>query len=426
MEKGQEPERQEGNHEPEEKYSFLQEKIKEKPVNWKKVGYKALFIAGAGLIFGLCACMGFYGLKPWAEEHFADPPQKVTIPKDNSEDIEEDEKKEEEEEEPKPAALTIDNYRELNRALYDVTREASKSVVEVSSHEEGEAWLEAEEAKEAAGLLVGDGGTSVLILTKGSMIQGESPVIKVTFPDDSIYEAKLVSRDRNLDLAVVAVEKSRLSDTVWTHTQYATLGNSNVVGRGDTVIAVGSPFGTFGGMAYGVLSTVKDQITLADGSFKLLTSDIGGAKDSTGVLVNLKGEVIGILCGGEEKEAGSLLTAYPISEIRDQLDKLLNRTAIPYLGIIGTDIPEEVKEEKKLTGGIYIKEVEPDSPAMQAGIQSGDVIVSVDGVEINTMSAYKNKLLSYSKGDRLKIKLKREGADGYVDVNYEAVVGSKG
>ncbi|HBA64022.1 MAG TPA: serine protease [Lachnospiraceae bacterium] len=425
MEKGQEPERQEGKKESEEQYSFLQEKIKDKPVNWKKIRYTALFTAGAGLIFGFCVCLGFYGLQPWAREHFTEDTKKVTISKETEEETEDNAVQEEEEKQPEPATLTIDNYRELNRALYDVAREASKSIVKISVKDAGEAWLENEKSSESAGLLMADNGRAVLILTKGSVLQGDQPTIRVTFPDDSVCEAKMVARDRNLDLAVVAVEKSALSDTVWTYAKYAELGNSNVVGRGDAVIALGSPFGSYGGIGYGILSTLKEQITLTDGSFKLLTSDICGTENSTGILVDLKGKVIGILRSTGDTDSSILLTAYPISEIREQMELLLNQTAVPYLGIIGTDIPDAVKEEKKIEKGIYVREVEPDSPAMQAGIQSGDVVIEIDGTEINTMTAYKNKLLSYKAGDRLRVKGKREGADGYVAVNYEAVIGSK-
>ena len=75
--------------------------------------------------------------------------------------------------------------------------------------------------------------------------------------------------------------------------------------------------------------------------------------------------------------------------------------------------------------GVYVKEVEADSPAMQSGIQSGDIIVSVDGDKIQTLASYKTKILTYRTDAKIRIAVKRAGADGYVDITYEVTVASK-
>ena len=102
-------------------------------------------------------------------------------------------------------------------------------------------------------------------MTEGILFGNSEETITVTLPDDKEYEAVLKKKDENLGLAVVGISKTLLSDTVWTYTNFAVYGNSNLLGRGDGLIALGRPFGTKDGLAYGVVSSTQSQIFKADG-----------------------------------------------------------------------------------------------------------------------------------------------------------------
>lgn len=403
-------------------YSFLKEKIKDKPFNWKHLWQKACLIAGAGILFGICACIAFCGLKPWAEKRFENSPQKVVVPPDDEE--ENLQNQEEEEQEDKTAVLDINNVRELNRAVYDVSRTASKSVAQVTVRPAGDEWLD-ESYQAAAGIVLADNGREILVLTEGILFGNSEETITVTLPDDKEYEAVLKKKDDNLGLAVVGISKTLLSDTVWTYTNFAVYGNSNLLGRGDGLIALGRPFGTKDGLAYGVVSSTQSQICKADGMCRILESDIGANENSSAILFNVNGEFVGITCQAADETSRSNLIAYPISEIKSQIELLLNGSGVPYVGIRGEDIPKAVQETKQIPMGVYVKEVEADSPAMQSGIQSGDIIVSVDGDKIQTLASYKTKILTYRTDAKIRIGVKRAGADGYVDITYEVTVASK-
>lgn len=408
-----------------EEYSFLREKIKDKPFNWKQLWQKACFAAGAGIIFGVCVCMAFYGLKPWAEAAFQKTPNKITLPVD--EDPPEPTQIGEEPERAKNEALNEESLWELNRATYDIAREAWKCMAEVTVHPSDEEWLSENgtEGNSAAGIILADNGREVLVMTESRLFRDDGDVISIKLPDEEVYEASLKRMDNNLGLAVAAINKTKLPENIWSHMQQANYGNSNRISRGDFLIVLGKPFGTSGGMAYGIISSMKLQVNTADGACKVIESNIMGQDNSSGIAFDLNGKFVGIVrqnLGGQNHKR---LIALPISEIRDQMELLLNGRGVPYIGIIGVDVPDSVAESQNIPDGIYVREVEPDSPAMQVGIQSGDIIVAVNDTEVLTLANYKNNIMKYTTGQKIKIKVKRAGTDKYVDITYDITVGSK-
>ena len=145
-----------------EKYSFLQEKIKDEAFSRKKVLYKISWLVGKGLLFGVAASIGFFALKPWAESTFQKNPDKIEIPKD--EDIQDTLA---EDTQPVQQELTIESYKELNSLLTQTSIEAKKCVVEVQGmHEDGNLLKEdAGDDYKRAGVIVADNGQELLILT---------------------------------------------------------------------------------------------------------------------------------------------------------------------------------------------------------------------------------------------------------------------
>ena len=89
------------------------------------------------------------------------------------------------------------------------------------------------------------------------------------------------------------------------------------------------------------------------------------------------------------------------------------------------EVTENIAQEQGLPEGIYVKEVEADSPAMQAGIQSGDVITKIGKTTVTTLSGYRKSLLDCTSGQPLKVNGQRQGASGYVEISFDVTVGSK-
>lgn len=147
-----------------------------------------------------------------------------------------------------------------------------------------------------------------------------------------------------------------------------------------------------------------------------------GTASGSGVLLNLKGEVLGVIC--REEEDGGVLSALAISELKEEIELMSNGIGISYTGIEGTEVSDAVADSQEMPKGVYVSSTVPDSPAMKAGIQSGDILTEVEDTKVYTMSAYRQELMDYRPGSHITIKGMRRSNDGYVDIQFEVALGS--
>lgn len=422
-----EPQNRENDSETQEKeeYSFMQETIKDEAGAGKKWRNLVVRYVGLGLIFGAASCLGFYAVKPVIEEKFQGDPQEVELPEEEEEEVTQEEDIEPAEEQ--APALTIEDYREMNQALYEVADTAGRSVVEITGIHSGQEWKNEayDEKNSAAGVIVFDNGQEILIFGKSSVAEG-SESLTVTFADGKVYPAELKQKEEILGFAIYSVEKSNMEESAREQIQVAVLGSSGSVGKGDGVIALGKPFGYYGSVGYGVQASVKNQVVKEDGEYGILCTDIPATENGTGILVNLQGEVVGMIDQSiSDKDSMKLVTAYGISDLKDIIELLSNGKTVPYIGIKGVTVTETLAEQQKIPKGIYVQEVEVDSPAMKAGIQSGDVINCIGGESITTLDAYHEKLMKCREGQKVEITGMRQGANGYVDIEFSIIIGNK-
>lgn len=410
----------ETGHGPEE-YSFIQEIIKEEKINVKKVGKNVCKWTMLGLVFGMAACLSFHMLKPWAETRFQQNPDKVEIPTDD-ELTEDDPVAQEPEQEQE---LTIDSYRELNILLGEVAVESQKSVVHVSGIKQDQSWITGVDnpSSETTGLIVADNGREILILTNYSSMK-EAQLFQVEFADGSVHEGVMKQKDGTIDLAIFSVAKSGLTDDTWNQIKVAMLGRSNTFIPGRTLMAIGSPFGLKKGLGYGIASSVDEIIVRADGEYNIIVTDMPESEHGNGFLFDAYGNVIGVIDARLADEAGtSTLAAIGISDIKSEIELMSNGKNVPYIGIIGTIVTEEMAEAQGIPAGLYVNEVKVDSPAMKAGIQSGDIITSVGKTKVVTMKDYHKAVLAQEAGKTVKITGQRFGAESYVDIKFNVMVG---
>lgn len=413
---------EESGFEEEKSYSFMQETIKNERMSAKKVRNLIVRYAGFGLVFGVAASLGFFALKPWAETRFQKDPEEVTIP------VEEEEQDEKEDTEIViDQTLTIDNYRELNRALVQVAEEAQKCVAVISAETEDSQWKSSSynTRNEISGVLIADNGQELLVFAKTSVLK-DALSLRVTFADGKTYGSVVKAKDENLGFAIFAVKKQEIQESTLKNIKMADLGSSNSMNQGDVIIALGSPFAYAEGMGFGVIASAENVIKKPDGEYDLLTTDIAGSVNGTGVLVNIRGEVVGLIDQSLSGSVGDcLIAAYGISDLKMVMENLSNGNPVPYIGVKGITITETIAKEQGIPQGVYVQEVAADSPAMEAGIQSGDIITSMESEEIELLSVYTARLMRYTVGDVVKIEGQRQGAGGYVDIDFKVTVGSK-
>ena len=415
MKDEKEPLEQKQNPE-EEEYSFLQEIIKDEAGDQAKWKHDVLRRIQLGLIFGLVACFTFFACKPWVEKRFEEDPTEVTIPQD--------EQQEEEQVQEQKTVLTTETYQEMLNNLKQVSGEVRKSVVEIQGAVTEEEFSKDQE-KSISGMIVADNGQELLILA-GELPVKDAKIIRVTFSGDSQCDAILKSRDAGLGLCVYAVQRKNIADDVWAQIETATLGGSKVVSEGDTVIAVGKLYGCDTIAGYGVIESGENYLDKADGQYQTIYTDVAGEISGSGILVNIRGEVIGIIntsVGTDEQT--NKISGYGISDIKDVIELLSNGKNVPYLGVSGVEVSSEMQGQG-IPQGVYVKEVDAGSPAMAAGIQSGDIITNIADTDIINLLGYHNTLMKQNVGDKILVRGKRQGTGGeYVDIDFGVTVGYK-
>lgn len=425
MKDEKEPLEQKQNSE-EEEYSFLQEIIKDEAGDQAKWKHDVLRRIQLGLIFGLVACFTFFACKPWVEKRFEGDPTEVTIPQDEQQEENQTQQEEEQVQEQK-TVLTTETYQEMLNNLKQVSGEVRKSVVEIQGAVTEEEFSKDQEDKEKSisGMIVADNGQELLILA-GELPVKDAKLIRVTFSGDSQCDAILKSRDAGLGLCVYAVQRKNIADDVWAQIETATLGGSKVVSEGDTVIAVGKLYGCDTIAGYGVIESGENYLDKADGQYQTIYTDVAGDISGSGVLVNIRGEVIGIInTSVRTDDQTNKISGYGISDIKDVIELLSNGKNVPYLGVSGVEVSSEMQGQG-IPQGVYVKEVDAGSPAMAAGIQSGDIITNIADTDIINLLGYHNTLMKQNVGDKILVCGKRQGTGGeYVDIDFGVTVGYK-
>lgn len=441
----EEPVKEQAEYTPSVQTEFMREKIKQKPVNKRKLLRRTVITAVMAVVFGLVACFTFLVLEPVISNRLypEEEPKEVAFPEETpiEEMKPEDMLVTEEDAEPQtpdPVDLemvdeqiqevlsqvdrefTLEDYQALYEELRKLAEDAGRAVVTVAGVTSDVDWFNNiyENVASASGVIVANNEKALLILVSAGNLNGADS-IEVTFCDQAQVEAELVQKDENTGLAILSVPLSAIGSETMDKINIAELGSSNTNLLGMPVVALGSPLGTGGSISYGMVTSTGTAIDLPDAAYKRITTDIYGSRNATGVLINLKGMVIGIIDNvNTGNDMSNLLTAYGITELKRTIEQMSNDKERAYLGVHGADVPKEAIEDAQIDTpvGAYIREIEIDSPAMAAGIQSGDVVTKVENTEITTYNELLGILQSSKPEDVLTVTLTRQGHEMSVDV----------
>ena len=244
------------------------------------------------------------------------------------------------------------------------------------------------------------------VMTNAHVIDGATEVY-VTLTDKREFKAKIVGADERTDVALVKIEAAGLP--------VLRVGDVNRLRVGEWVVAIGSPFGLENTVTAGIVSA-KQRETGSDISF--IQTDVAvNPGNSGGPLINIRGEAVGInsqILSPVGSFVGISL-AIPIDEamrIADQL-KATGRVVRGYLGIQPTDVPRELAEEyglnKGKTKGAFVRQVVPGAPAEKAGIQPGDVVLSVNGKAVDGAVDLRRTLGALKPGSSVSLQINRRG-----------------
>lgn len=419
-----------------QEFDFIKEKIKDKPVNKRRLLVRGGFNLLCAVVFGLVACFVFVLLKPYLEEWlYPEESSTISIPKD---DVPQEEEPKEPEETPTPvpaepetepvvveAELEIEDYQELQNKLYEIGKQANKSIVTVTGVTSGKDWFNTpyENENSAAGIVIGNNGQELLILTEKKVIK-DAQAISITFIDEAMVSASLKKYDGNTGIAIISVPLDEIPKETMEHLAVASLGNSYMVQQGTTVLAIGSPLGANYSILCGTITSYQNEVSTIDKNFTIFTTDIVGSANGSGVLINLEGEIVGLVLQSYSSQSDrNTITALSISELKQIIEDLSNNRDVPYVGLRLSTVTDGIAREYSIPKGVYIKSVEMDSPAMAAGLQEADVIVKLNGEEVATVEQYNQKIYALNPEDTVTVSVKRQNGEEYVDLECAVVIG---
>lgn len=322
-----------------------------------------------------------------------------------------------------PSTVPIDNeklndYMGYYKALKSVADKAGLSVVTVTAAKQGVDFFNStyQNIADEYGIVISSDSTGYYILTEYSLVKN-SENIQVTYYDKTVDTAEFVAGDTTTDMAVI---KTGSLNTAVVPVQF---GNSDAVLKGDLLVATGKLYGFNGTIGYGIATGVNNSVNDTDSIYRLINTDISGTATSNGVILNLHGEVVGIITMAYNSDNTNFITAYAINDVRNLMQNLVNKKSMPYLGIKGQTVTDEIAATNKIPKGIYISAVETNSPAYKSGIQSGDVITRINGTEINNMESFMIQLEKNNPGDNVNVTIKRRGREDYKEIEFNLVLG---
>lgn len=432
-------ERKEECRENEEEYEFLKETIKAKPIDKKKIAKQILRLAGAGAIFGLAAALVFAMVAPEilkkrqekeraSQVKFFQERDQEKSTGDNSSVQESDAGVEQTQQETEATQtivkeMTTEDYQELYGSIFATANEAKKSLVTVIGSQNDEDWFQTPYESQIYGLLVAESGQDYFILTEYRIVENVDR-IQVVFCDGTMIDGRFLKEDTNTGFAVLKVPKASVPSETKEAIAIAPLGESYHVKQGEPVLAIGSPMGYSESVGYGIVTSTSNTVSKVDAEYGLLNTDIPGSSQGSGILLNLDGKIVGIIAQSfSEGDTQNLVTGLLVSQMKEVIQILSDETKdFIYLGVTGETITSEISEKKGIPIGVFVEQVELESPAMQVGIQNGDVITEISGEKIETVKGFQQQLKVCKAGSSVKIKAMRQGTEGYVEVTFDVLL----
>ncbi|MCX4339796.1 MAG: trypsin-like peptidase domain-containing protein [Lachnospiraceae bacterium] len=441
-----------GNVYPNNYAQTMQKPEKKKKEKKQGGGYfkKALVMVSLGLFFGVFAGLGLYtveyatGMLDNKTEAVDEAAKTAETGKKNVETAAD------EGTQSKADSASIKQSDTATTVVTDVTevvKNVMPSIVAVNNHyTETMSWfgqsMDSEADASGSGIIVGLNDSELLIVTNYHVVE-DTDKLTVQFNEGSEAEAFIKGQDSKMDLAVIAVPVTEMSDSTLQAIEVATLGNSDDLEVGEPAIAIGNSLGYGQSVTTGVISALDRSINLSasngyggdnvEGTF-IQTDAAINPGNSGGALLNIKGEVIGI---NSNKIGGSAVEgmgyAIPISAASPIIAELMLKETKSkvaedergYLGISGISVTQEVSQAYGMPEGVYIAQVYPDTAAAAAGLKQGDIITEFGGDKIASMEELQKELEFYAKGSTVEVKVMTMTVAGYEEITVQLTLGNK-
>ena len=270
-------------------------------------------------------------------------------------------------------------------------------------------------------------GSGVIVRSDGTIITNHHVVagadeIKVVLADRREFDARVVGSDKRTDLAILKIEPGALK------LPFLLFRDSDDVEVGDIVLAIGNPFGLGQTVTSGIISALaRTQVGINNLNFLIQTDASINPGNSGGALITMDGRLIGINSAIYSNKGGGSVGigfAIPSNMVRSVLAGMTSKGRIgrPGAGVEGQSVNAEIAASIGLKRpiGVLVIKIFPKGPADKAGIHIGDIIIELNGREINDLEALKFRIATQSIGERVPVKLIRRGSARQVVLKIKA------
>ncbi len=263
-----------------------------------------------------------------------------------------------------------------------------------------------------SGVIVTSDGT---IVTNNHVIDGATD-IKVDLSDKREFQAKLIGRDEKTDIAVLKIDATNLPTLA--------VGDSSKLQVGDVIFAIGDPFGIGETATMGIVSATGRNGLGIEGYEDFIQTDAAiNPGNSGGAMIDLHGNLIGIntaiLTGGGGGNQG-VGFAIPINMARPVMDQIVGHGKVVrgYLGLYPQDVTPALAKQFGLSkpGGALVSGLKPDAPAAKAGLKDGDVILTLNGQQVESANDLRLRVSQTAPGTTVKLQISRDGKTEDVNV----------
>ncbi|KAB2917823.1 MAG: Do family serine endopeptidase [Hyphomicrobiaceae bacterium] len=261
-----------------------------------------------------------------------------------------------------------------------------------------------------------------IVVTNNHVIKvGGAAEIKVALADRREFDAKVILQDEKSDIAVLRIEGG---DGRFPYLQFE---NSDTIEVGDLVLAIGNPFGVGQTVTSGIISALaRTEVAQSQAQVFIQTDAAINPGNSGGALVDMAGRVVGINTAIFSRSGGShgIGFAIPSNLVKLYVDSAVTGRKVerPWIGAKLDAVTRDIAEGLKLdrVAGAVIVRLYPNSPAAEAGLEAGDVIVAVDGYEVTDARAVNYRLTTRGIGNRARLDVVRKGRRMTVEVSLRA------
>lgn len=322
----------------------------------------------------------------------------------------------------KKIEANLEDYAAVYAELRKLASEVNSSMAQIEATFSEKNWLEEEVTLTvtSTGIVLQDNNVELLILAPYDKLKGADG-IEVKLIGGTKYAAQLISYDEDYNLAILGIRLSAIPGQYRRNITYAVFDDLNYVMVGTPVMVLGNLNGYSGAYDFGMITAKGAYTYILDDRLDLFALSCMTSAGSDGIVVNLDGEIIGLLDSSRDTETGAA-TIVGAARIKRIIESLANNKRIPYFGIVSEEVPESVLGDIGLQCGIYVAEVVSDSPAAKAGIKKGDIISKINNGMVISVAYFNSILNGCTEGDELQIELYRSAILEYKKINVNVKV----